>query len=118
MRKRQVNHLADTIFWYMLYFLPVLGFLIYLIAEPAGGTTLVTFSDFLSGIGFNFVADNPLISTLSDIFGANGVLPIFQNNDVFIIFAWYFGIYFCHIAVDLLLCLPRICHKWLNRLGD
>ena len=34
MRKKTVNHLADTIFWYALYFLPVLAYLIFVFSAP------------------------------------------------------------------------------------
>lgn len=34
MRKKTVNHLADTIFWYLLYFLPIISYLLFCFCEP------------------------------------------------------------------------------------
>ena len=69
MRKRTINNLADTIFWYLIYMLPVVGYLLYLIAEPSSGTTLVSFSSFFTNVGIGFVSDNIVVNTLKDIFG-------------------------------------------------
>lgn len=119
MRKRTVKTVADTAFWYLLYFLPVLGFLLYLLAMPSGGVTLVGFTEFLQATGFEILTDNIIVTTLADIFGAGGVIPVFANNAVFVIFAWYVVVYLCHVCVDLLLCLPRLVHKGLEKLsGD
>lgn len=118
MRKKTVKTIADTAFWYLLYFLPVLAFLLYIMAMPSLGTNLVGFGDFLTALGFEFLTDNVIISTLADLFGASGIFPVFANNDVFIMFAWYVSVYLCHLCVDLLLCLPRIAHKWLNKLSE
>lgn len=34
MRKRTIKHVADTVFWYALYFLPVLAYLIFVFSAP------------------------------------------------------------------------------------
>ena len=34
MRKRTCDHLADTIFWYLLYFLPIISYLLFCFTEP------------------------------------------------------------------------------------
>lgn len=114
MRKRNVNFLADTIFWYLIYFLPVVAWLIYLFAEPSSSTTLVDFGTFMSNIGFGFVNDNIIISSLSGLFGANGVLPIFSSSTPLLIFTWFICAIICHLAVDFLVFIPRLAHKWLN----
>lgn len=114
MRKRTVNHLADTIFWYLIYFLPVLGYLLYLIAEPSNGTNLVSFSAFFDSIGIGFVSDNIIINSLKDIFGTGGVFPLFSTDIPFDIFGWFICTFIVHLAVDFLLFIPRLAHKWLN----
>ena len=115
MRKRTVNHLADTIFWYLLYFLPVLGYLVYLIAEPSTGTNLVSISDFFNSIGIGFVTDNVVIKTMKKLFGANGVLPLFATNAPFEIFGWFICTFIGHLAVDFILFIPRLCHKFMEK---
>lgn len=116
MRKRTVNHLADTIFWYLLYFLPVLAYLLFMLIEPGSVGTLVlqNFEDFVNALGFGFVADNLIIDTLSSIFGVGGIMPIFSTNAPFIIFTWFIGVYLLHLIVDFILFIPRIAHKWLK----
>lgn len=114
MRKRIVNHIADTWFWYLLYFLPVLAFMLYLFSVN-GSVDLMSFGSFLDTLGFGFIADNTIVSLFSSVFGQGGILPIFSNNDVFIMFGWYVAVYLCHLCVDLVLCLPRIGHKFLDK---
>ena len=115
MRKRTVKLLADTIFWYLLYFLPVLGYLLYLIAEPNTGTNLVPISDFFNNIGIGFITDNVIVNTLKRLFGAEGILPLFATNAPFEIFGWFICTYMGHIAVDFILLIPRICHKFMEK---
>ena len=115
MRKRTVNHLADTIFWYLLYFLPVLGYILYLIAEPNTGTNLVSISDFFNNVGLGFVTDNVVINTLKSIFGTNGILPLFSTDAPFEIFGWFICTYIGHLAVDFILFIPRLCHKFMEK---
>lgn len=116
MRKKTVNHLADTIFWYVLYFMPVICYLLYLFAEPATGTvSAISFTSFIENIGFGFVSDNIIITSLKDIFYTGGIFPIFSTDMPFIIFSWFIGVYIAHLAVDFLLFIPRLCHKWLKQ---
>lgn len=118
MRKRTISNLADTIFWYLVYLLPVIGYLLYLIAEPASGTSLVAFDSFFSNIGLGLVSDNVVVSTLKDIFGTGGVLPLFTTDTPFIIFGWFVCTFITHLAVDFLLFIPRLAHKWLNKFSN
>ena len=118
MRKRVVSHVADTVFWYLLYFLPVLAYLLFLIAEPASGTAVIDFMTFFESLGLGFVSDNVIISSLSCIFGTDGVFPIFSTDVPFVIFTWFIGTYILHLAVDFILFIPRFAHKWLNKLTN
>lgn len=115
MRKRTVANLADTIFWYLVYMLPVIGYLLYLIAEPASGTSLVSFSSFFDTIGIGFVSDNLIITTLKGIFGTGGIFPLFSTDTPFIIFGWFICSFILHLAVDFILFIPRLCHKWFDK---
>lgn len=115
MRKKTVNHLADTIFWYLLYFLPVITYLLYMLTSPGTGGNIVNFSDFFSSIGLGIVDSNIIVTSLTDIFGINGILPLFNTSVPFIIFGWFIGMNIIHLAVDFLLFLPRLCHKWMDK---
>lgn len=116
MRKKTVNHVADTIFWYLIYFLPVIAFLLYMLAEPASGLgTVATFENFLTTIGFSFVTDNIVYTTLSSLFGVGGVLPLFSTSAPIFIFTWFVSVFICHLAVDFLLFIPRLAHKYMKK---
>lgn len=110
MRKRTVKYLADTIFWYLVYFLPVACFLIFL----ATGKDNINFSSFFNELGFEFVSSNVIYDSLSSLFGVGGVLPIFTDSTPFIIFTWFIGTFLIHLAVDFLLFIPRLAHKYMN----
>lgn len=115
MRKKTVNHLADTIFWYLIYFLPVICYLLYMLVEPGTGSTVLAFNAFFDSIGIGFVSDNVVVSSLKSIFGASGVLPLFATETPFIIFGWFICTFIAHLAVDFLLFIPRLCHKYMNK---
>ena len=116
MRKRTINHLADTIFWYLIYFLPVICYLLYMLVEPGTGvSTVLSFGDFFESIGIGFVSDNIVITSLQSIFGSTGILPLFSTDTPFIIFSWFICTFICHLAVDFLLFIPRLAHKWMNK---
>lgn len=118
MRKRTIGTLADTIFWYLIYFLPVLVYLLYVLAQPSTGTAIVSFSDCFSDIGLGFVSDNIVVTSLKSIFGTDGVLALFSTDAPFIIFGWFICTFIVHLAVDFLLFIPRLAHKWLNKFSQ
>lgn len=115
MRKKTVNHLADTIFWYFLYFLPVIAFLLFLIAEPSTTGNAVNFLTFIESCGFGFVQDNFIVAGLRDIFGTGGIMPFFNTDVPFVIFTWYVGVIIAHLFVDFIIFIPKLAHKWLNK---
>ena len=116
MRKKTVNHLADTIFWYVLYFFPVICYLVFLFVHPGSISTVspINFIQYLEDIGLTLATDNIIVTTLSGFFGVNGTLPFFSTDALFIILAWFVGSYLAHLAIDFVLLLPRLCHKWFN----
>ena len=116
MRKRTMLSVADTVSWYIIYFLPMICYLLYLFVQPGSvnQTAPLNFSTFLVDIGLNIANDNIVVNSLSGMFGANGTLPMFQTDTVFVILTWFVASYLCHLAIDFLLFLPRLCHKWLD----
>ena len=77
----------------------------------------IGFDYFMHDIGFGFATDNIVVNSLEEIFGANGVMPIFSTDTPFIIFAWFICVFLIHLVVDFLLFLPRLAHKWMNEFG-
>lgn len=119
MRKRTLSYLLDNVYWYLLYFLPVVLFAIYLI-NGSNATSTLTFTEFLSNNSFSLIADNIVSSTLSSIFGVGGVLPLFETDLIFTLLGWFVSVFLCHLLVDFVLFIPRLSHKWLKKLtqGD
>ena len=77
------------------------------------------FESFINRLGFEFATDNVIVNTLHDLFGSEGVLPLFHGREVFIIFSWYICVFLCHLAVDVLLFIPAFAHKWMKEfVGD
>lgn len=72
------------------------------------------FENFVNKLGFEFATDNIIVNTLVDCFGENGILPLFKGREVFIVFAWYVCVVICHLVVDFLLFIPKLCHKWMK----
>lgn len=109
MRKRTIKRFADTMFWYALYFLPILILILMSIHNP-----LMSVSNVIDTLGLNIITDNIIYTTLSNIFGVGGILPLLQNSDILIFFTYFISVYVLHLAVDIVLFIPRIAHKWLN----
>ena len=125
MRKRNCDKLFDNIFWYTLYFLPVI---------------------FIFGIYFSVYRDtgtlpapidilNTLVASGSGDFGMDMFSTILtefaieyfyvHNTNIPIVCALacmghFIVVYIFHLFVDFLLFIPRLCHKWMNTLtqGD
>lgn len=111
MRKRTISTLADTLFWYILYALPVLAYLVTLIHFPA--VPIATY--FTDNLGFVFSDTNPIFTALSQLFGSDGLLPFFANDSFITIVTWFCTVFVVHLAVDVVLFIPRFCHKLINK---
>lgn len=111
MRKKTVKCVADTIFWYGLYFLPVLGYLLFLLAEPSTGTSVMSFSAWIDSA--DFFSGGVVYDVLDSIF-ATGDYGFQLPDGIIVFFSWFVSVYLMHLAIDFLLFIPRIAHKWLN----
>lgn len=112
MRKRAVNHLADTIFWYLLYFLPVIVLIFVTISHKE---STITFSDVFLYFGLRLSNDNIIYSTLNHIFGVGGIFPLFQDVGILYMFTWFISCLICHVVVDVILFFPRLSHTFLDK---
>lgn len=112
MRKRTINHLSDTIFWYIIYLLPVMCYLILLASRHGGEVPTITayFENFNIPVVTDLVTE-----ALLSLFGSDGILPLFGSGVGVPVFSWYISMMIIHLAVDFLLFIPRLCHKWLNK---
>lgn len=112
MRKKTLNDLIDNIFWYAIYLLPIICML--LVTYQTGA--FVSLSSALSSVGLGILTDNPILSTISGIFGASGVLPLFQSTDILVYISYFVSVFVLHLLVDFVLFIPRLCHKWMKSL--
>lgn len=120
MRKRTVKCLADTIFWYVLYFLPVISYLLFVFCHPGSIATVapVNFVDFIDSVGFSVLTEGNIVYTsLLEVFGTGGIMPFMDMPAVYQILCWYVTVFIMHLFIDFLLFLPRLAHKWLDSIS-
>ena len=113
MRKKSISHFFDTVFWYILYTLPLFTFLI----SSFRSSTIVTLSECMTNFGLGVSSSSVVYTTLSELFGASGVLPLFASTDVLFFATYFINVMLLHVIVDVLLFIIRLCHKWLDDFG-
>lgn len=117
MRQRTIKNIADRLFWLVVALLPILiyigTFISYRLTTVTD--TLPTFAEFMANFG---VSQTSIVYTsIADLFGANGILPLFANNNAILLYMAYFvSIEIVHLAVDFLVFIPRLAHKWMEKL--
>lgn len=138
MRKRTIKYTADTIFWYLIYFLPIILFIITVFQGMRNEAFAREFIDSDTGAFYfgNYVSTliegsknyfstfiyansvNPIYKTLVSLFASRdtGLRLLSDNNGASLIgfFSYYVSVYIIHLSVDFLLFIPRLCHKWMN----
>lgn len=116
MRERTQKNLFDNIFWYLIYLLPLI---IWIVVSFRTGN-IVSLSNALETMGLKVLENNQILTNLSEIFGSNGILPLFVSTDILLYISYFICVFLIHLFVDFLLFIPRIAHKWLNKLygGD
>ena len=112
MRKRTISNLCDNIMWYLIYLIPIFPMLILIFKTGSA----ITLSSAMSSIGFDVLTTTPVYTALDSIFGSAGTLPIFVSPDVLLYMSYFVCVFLIHLAVDFLLFIPRICHKWMTKL--
>lgn len=113
MRKRNIKYLFDTIFWYSLYMLPII---LLCLNWFRGG--ILSLSELFSNVGLNIVTNNVIYTGLVEMFGAGStILPVFTNNVVLEYLTYFIMLMIIHVFVDVLLFIPRWCHKMIDNGG-
>lgn len=106
MRKKTIKFGLDEIMWTIIYMLPVLAYAISLHHNVP--TDFGTFMAY-----FGVITNNPISVALQDIFGTDGILPLFDDGGYLLYFSYFVQVFIIHLAVDFLLFIPRYAHKWL-----
>lgn len=110
MRGRNLKLFFDQFMWYLLYLLPVFVLLIYI----AKTGSVVSFSTIFSDLGVTIFNDNIILDCLKDIFGADGVFPLFTGDSILVYATYFICVFLVHLAVDFLIFIPRL----FENLGD
>lgn len=99
----------NILFWSLIYTLPLL---ILLIQSINGSVTLLSV---LNIVGIN--DNNIIVSVITNIFGSSGVIHLVADNSPIIIYLSYVVIMnIIHIAIDVLLLLPRIAQSFSDKI--
>ncbi len=118
MRKRTILNLADQIFWLLIALLPLVLYCVQFFAYEltSSSDSLTAFLPFMESLGLS--ETSIVYTSLVDLFGANGILPLFaQGSNAVVLFLSYFvTVQIVHLAVDFILFIPRLSHKWLEKL--
>lgn len=111
MTKNNVLLIVDKIFWSLVYFLPLLAFVIMLWHDP----TNTSIAGVFSSIGLNIVNDNTILTALINIFGSDGIFPLFTSNDFLVYLTYIACVVILHFVLDVLLFLVRWAHGLLDK---
>ena len=112
MRKKTISCLCDSIFWHLIYLLPLL--LIALTLLQTG--TIVNLSTAFQTLGLDIITTNPVYTTLTNLFGASGVVPLFNGTAILEFLTYFVSVYLLHMAIDFLLFIPRFAMNCLDSL--
>lgn len=116
MREKTQKNLFDNGMWYILYLLPLI---IWALVSYQSGT-ITSLSSAMSTMGLEIFANNQILTSLTDIFATTGILPLFSSPDIILYMSYFISVFLIHLFVDFILFIPRLAHKWLNKLyqGD
>lgn len=109
MRKRTQNRLFANIFWYFIYLLPLIIYCFYCFRNGS----FVSISSMFNNMGLSILEDNVIFSSLSSMFGVNGILPFFASNDILIYFTYFASVSIIRLFIDFLLFIPNLCRKFM-----
>ena len=116
MRKRTLSYIVDHLFWLIIALLPLVVYLVQQFSYEltSASETLPTFLEFMQSFGIS--TDSVVYTAMVDLFGYEGILPFFtaDNNTVLLFLSYFVTVEIVHLAVDVLLFIPRLSHKWLE----
>lgn len=120
MRKRNISYLADTLIWTLIYLLPILLFACSFFAYQLTSSVDFDFAVFIQN-NFHILDTNVIYVSLVDLFGSAGQLPLFDTtsaNSVLLFLTYFIICNIAHLAVDFLLFIPRLAHKFLGDITE
>ncbi len=111
-----MSNIADHVFWLLVALLPLVLYVVQFFAyELTSVTTFASFDSFMTTFGVS--PDSVVYTSLVGLFGAEGTLPLFSGTtSAPILFLSYFvSVEIIHLAVDFLLFIPRLSHKYMEK---
>lgn len=115
MTKKKFSHIFDKVFWGLIALLPIIVYCIYLIKN--GG--VYVFADVFDNFGFNIDKTSIIYTTLTSIFGVvaggSANIPAFLSDGVMVYMTYFVIIELIHLILDMLLYIPRIARKFLDK---
>lgn len=118
LRKKTISNLADHIFWLIVGLMPLILYALQFLAYKltAVSSDLPTFLDYMHNFGLS--TTSVCYTALQELFGSTGVLPLFVSGDnaVVLFLSYFVTVQIVHLAVDFLLFIPRLSHKWLEKM--
>lgn len=110
MRYSKFIKIIDTLFWWIIYALPVLVWLISL------STDTPVFTDLLSVINQGFSNNSVIYDSLYKTIGQGSLIDLPLIGDAQLqLFVWFISANVLHLFVDFILFIPRLCHNWLEK---
>lgn len=108
MRKSKI---FDNLLWYSLYMLPII-----LIVLAWSKGQFLPLTQVLESAGLSLLTNNVVYDALVSMFGsASEYLPTFLSDGVIEYLAYFIMLMIIHIVVDVLLFIPRYCHKLIDK---
>lgn len=100
--------------WLLVQILPLIGYLIAIRSNVQVNEGLMTFNTFMyEALGF-FGGEGSIIEkTLTQVFGAEGIMPIMSKNLICYV-TYFISVEIIHLIADVLLFIVRMAHKWLD----
>lgn len=116
--KNRFAYKLDKLFWWIITLFPIFAYLLFLITASLNQVTSeITFAIFLNERLGIFQSMNSTVSIpFYQIFGPNGIIPMFSKNSGLIqLFAYFVSVEIVHVLFDILVFIPRLAHKWISK---
>lgn len=115
MTKKKISHICDKVFWGLIMLLPLIVYVIYIFNNGNIYPLENVFNDF----GFGIDTTSVIYQTFSNIFGVvagtSASVPAFLSNGVILYITYIVLVELIHLIVDILLYIPRIAMKFLDK---
>lgn len=116
MRKKNLEFTLDNVMWFIIYTLPII-----LIIFSTRLESLSAIEQFIIDSDFanNAFASSYLYGILDSVVGDFGIFPLLSGawGQFLMSYLCYFiSMIIVHLFVDFVVFIPRLSHKWLNKL--